>query len=63
MSDRGRGMSTETLRALKTGRGAAGGGIAGMRERLRRRGGRQDIESDEQGTVVRAPIPRRQEPT
>ncbi|MCX6900740.1 MAG: response regulator [Verrucomicrobia bacterium] len=63
VSDEGRGMSAETLRAIEAGRGAAGVGIAGMRERLRLLGGRLEIESGGQGTTMRAIIPRRQEPT
>jgi signal transduction histidine kinase len=63
VSDPGRGMSGETIRAIEAGRGSTGVGIAGMRERLRLLGGRLEIESGGQGTTVRAIIPRRQEPT
>jgi PAS domain S-box-containing protein len=63
VSDQGRGMSAEMIRALEAGRGSAGVGIAGMRERLRLLGGRLEIESGGQGTTVRAIIPRREEPT
>ena len=63
VSDLGRGLSAETLRALEAGHGAAGVGIAGMRERLRLLGGRLEIESGKRGTTVRAIVPRRQEAT
>ena len=63
VSDQGRGMSAETLRAIEGGHWSAGVGIAGMRERLRLLGGRLEIESGGQGTLIRAIIPRRQEPT
>ena len=63
VSDQGRGLSAETIRAIAAGRGSAGLGIAGMRERLRLLGGRLEIESGGQGTTVRAIIPRRPEPT
>jgi signal transduction histidine kinase len=62
VSDEGRGMSAETIRAIETGSGAAGVGIAGMRERLRLLGGRLEIKSGKCGTTVRAIIPRPQEP-
>ncbi|MCX6545495.1 MAG: PAS domain-containing sensor histidine kinase [Acidobacteria bacterium] len=61
--DQGRGMSPEIVRAIQRKRGDTSVGIAGMRERLRLLGGRLEIESDAQGTTVRATIPRRQEPT
>ncbi|MEI7730212.1 MAG: PAS domain S-box protein [Verrucomicrobiota bacterium] len=63
VSDQGRGIFPEIIRALEAGRGAAGVGIAGMRERLRLLGGRLEIESGAQGTTVRAIIPQREEPT
>jgi signal transduction histidine kinase len=62
VSDEGRGMSAETIRALETVGGAAGVGIAGMRERLRLLGGRLEIKSGKCGTTVLAIIPRPQEP-
>jgi signal transduction histidine kinase/heme exporter protein D len=58
VSDQGRGMSAETLRTLETGRGGAGVGIAGMKERLRLLSGRLEIESGGKGTTMRAIIPR-----
>jgi len=63
VTDQGHGMSAETMRAIEAGRGSAGVGIAGMQERLRLLGGRLEIKSGEQGTLVRAIIPQRQEPT
>ena len=63
VSDQGRGMSAETIRAIEAGHPSVGVGIAGMRERLRLLGGRLEIESGGQGTTVRATIPRRQQPT
>ncbi|MBI4624911.1 MAG: hypothetical protein HY736_17060 [Verrucomicrobia bacterium] len=63
VSDTGRGISAETLRAIEPGRGPPGVGIAGMRERLRLLGGRLVIESGRQGTTVQAIAPRREEVT
>ena len=63
VSDSGRGISAETLRALEAGGGASGVGIAGMRERLRLLGGLLEVNSGERGATVRATVPRRQEPT
>jgi PAS domain S-box-containing protein len=57
VEDRGRGMPAELLRQLRAGGGALGVGVAGMRERLQQLGGTLDIESGEQGTVVRACVP------
>jgi PAS domain S-box-containing protein len=62
VSDEGRGMSAETIRAIETVSGAVGVGIAGMRERLRLLGGRLEIKSGKCGTTVLAIIPRPQEP-
>ncbi len=61
VSDQGRGMSAATIRDIEAGRGMAGVGMAGMRERLRLMGGRLEIESGEHGTTVRAILPRREE--
>jgi len=63
VSDQGRGISAETIRAIEARRGSTGVGIAGMRERVRLLGGRLEIESGGQGTTVRAIVPRREEPT
>jgi signal transduction histidine kinase len=50
-------MPAELLRQLPAGGSAIGVGVAGMRERLQQLGGTLDIESGEQGTVVRARVP------
>jgi PAS domain S-box-containing protein len=63
VSDQGRGMSAETLRAIQAGHGPAGVGIAGMRERLRLLGGQSEITSGQRGTTLRAIIPRPQKTT
>ena len=57
VADSGRGMPAELLQQLPAGAGALGVGVAGMRERLQQLGGTLDIESGEQGTVVRARVP------
>jgi len=57
IEDSGRGMPAELLRQLPVGGGALGVGVAGMRERLQQLGGTLDIESGDQGTVVRARVP------
>lgn len=55
--DRGRGMPSDVIARLRTGGGALGVGVAGMRERLQQLGGTLDIESSTGGTTVRAQIP------
>ena len=57
VEDSGRGMPAELLQQLPAGGGALGVGVAGMRERLQQLGGTLDIESGDQGTVVRARVP------
>lgn len=57
VEDSGRGMPTGLLQQLPAGGGVLGVGVAGMRERLQQLGGTLDIESGEQGTVVRARVP------
>jgi len=57
VSDRGRGMDKN---AVERGNGSGarlGVGILGMRERLAQLGGKLEIESNSQGTTVRATIP------
>jgi two-component system NarL family sensor kinase len=53
VADRGRGISHEKQVDL-TKSGRAGVGLGGMRQRLRQLGGTLEIQSDENGTVVRA---------
>jgi signal transduction histidine kinase len=57
ISDQGRGIPIGVLERSPLSRGA-GVGIAGMKERLKYLGGRLEIESSENGTQVRATIPR-----
>jgi PAS domain S-box-containing protein len=52
--DAGTGIPEEKLARLKNQTGELGVGIAGMHERLHQLGGRLEIESSAQGTVVRA---------
>jgi PAS domain S-box-containing protein len=54
--DRGKGIAAERLQNLSRS-GRAGVGFAGMQERLRELGGRLEIESNAQGTLVRASLP------
>jgi signal transduction histidine kinase len=54
--DQGKGMPGERL-ATVTGRGSAGVGLRGMRERVKAFGGELEIISDGRGTRVRATIP------
>jgi signal transduction histidine kinase len=55
--DYGKGINRELLgRFNRTGAGF-GVGLAGMRERMREMGGRLEIDSDGNGTVIRAVIP------
>jgi two-component system NarL family sensor kinase len=51
--DRGKGIPEEKQREL-TASGRGGVGFSGIRERLRQLGGTLDIQSDENGTVVKA---------
>jgi two-component system NarL family sensor kinase len=53
--DRGKGIPKEKQQELNDS-GRSGVGFSGMRERLRQLGGRLEIQSDENGTVVRAII-------
>ncbi|HYN09018.1 MAG TPA: PAS domain S-box protein [Vicinamibacterales bacterium] len=55
--DDGRGMSAALVARVMGAGGALGVGIVGMRERLKLLGGTLEIESDGQGTTVRAVIP------
>jgi signal transduction histidine kinase len=56
IEDAGRGMSPEK-QILLTTLGRAGGGIRGMRERLRQFGGTLEVRSNDNGTLVTASIP------
>ncbi len=56
VEDRGKGISPEQQRAMDFG-GKLGVGITGMRERLRQLGGRLEIHSSRDGTLVVALLP------
>jgi PAS domain S-box-containing protein len=58
IKDQGKGIPAEKESMLKSSDGT-GVGFRGMRERLRQLGGVLDIESDANGTVVTAILPRR----
>ena len=57
VKDYGKGIDPELLRRFNRSGGGAGIGLAGMRERLRELGGRLEVESDSNGTLIRAVIP------
>jgi two-component system NarL family sensor kinase len=57
IKDFGRGIPAERLSRLRQAGPDAGVGLAGMRERLRELTGKLEIESDGQGTSVRAIVP------
>jgi len=57
IQDFGRGIPEERLGQLRQAGPEAGVGLAGMRERLRELTGKLEIESDGQGTSVRATVP------
>jgi PAS domain S-box-containing protein len=56
VTDYGQGFSAELLEDVRSGL-ARGVGLRGMRERVGEAGGRLEIESDSNGTVVRAIVP------
>ncbi len=56
VSDQGKGFSSQNVRG-GSGPVRPGVGIQGMRERVRQLGGKLDIESDGDGTRVRAELP------
>jgi anti-sigma regulatory factor (Ser/Thr protein kinase) len=55
--DYGHGMSAEPLERLRGGNAGTGVGLAGMRERLHELHGKLEIESNRQGTTMRAVVP------
>lgn len=55
--DFGRGIPAERLGRLRQAGAAAGVGLAGMHERMHELTGKLEIESDGQGTSVRATVP------
>jgi signal transduction histidine kinase len=55
ISDDGRGISPDVLARISAGQ--SGVGVTGMRERVRRLGGRFRIESQERGTTLRVELP------
>lgn len=57
VKDRGRGIAPPTLEKVNRDGPGVGVGIAGMRERIRRVGGRLEIESGGLGTTIRARLP------
>ena len=59
VSDEGRGMAEDEFAKRPTGFGTLGVGIQGMRERMRQLGGRLEIISGNEGTTIRAVLPRR----
>lgn len=56
IEDHGRGISVSKLRDFDRG-AAMGVGLSGMRERVSQLGGRLDLRSSEQGTIVSAMLP------
>jgi signal transduction histidine kinase len=63
VEDRGHGVRQDVVAELLNGDGAPGLGIAGMRERLQQLGGALEITSSDRGTLLRASIPRRVNPS
>ena len=57
VKDYGKGIDPELLHRFNQSGGGAGIGLAGMRERLRELGGRLEVESGANGTMIRAVIP------
>ena len=57
VKDYGKGIHSELLGRLNKSGAGAGIGLSGMRERLRELGGHLEIESDANGTLIRAVIP------
>jgi signal transduction histidine kinase len=61
VADHGKGMSAELLDKFRRTRGGVGVGLAGMRERVDELGGKLEIRSERQSTVLTAAIPLPQE--
>ena len=60
IEDHGRGISNASLTEIKSGRGVAGVGIAGMTERIKQLGGRFEVVSNDRGktgTTIRVRLP------
>src|ERR1700730_7777401 len=55
--DNGCGIAAERLARLRNGSAETGVGLAGMRERMDELNGMLEIESDDQGTIMRALVP------
>jgi len=55
--DYGRGMASDTLARFRDGHSHGGVGLAGMRERVHEQGGRLDILSDGNGTLITVLLP------
>jgi PAS domain S-box-containing protein len=56
--DHGHGMPSHLLERFQTSGGETGVGLSGIRERVKELGGRLDIRSDSQGTLVSIVLPR-----
>ena len=57
VKDNGHGISQEQLGHFRTTGAGMGVGLAGIRERARELGGRLQVESTGEGTVVRVTVP------
>lgn len=57
VKDYGKGIDAELLDRFEASGAGVGIGLAGMRERLRELGGRLEVESDANGTLIRALVP------
>jgi two-component system, NarL family, sensor kinase len=55
--DYGRGISQEVLETFKTSGSGVGVGLTGIHERLREVGGKLDISSSSDGTILRVSLP------
>ena len=57
VQDYGQGMPAELFKRFRSGGAGAGVGLSSMRERISELGGRFEIQSDENGTLIRATLP------